>query len=207
MTAEWTYIHEPGEDTGPVLLMLHGTGGDERDMLGLGRVLAPGATLVAPRGQVSEHGMARYFRRAPADPFRFPDLEERIDDLAAFVRQAVTTHHLGGRPLHAVGYSNGANAAVALMLRHPGLLDGAVLLRPLLPTEPPAGLDLAGTRVLVAGGRDDGMIPAPMVQALIDVLRGAGADVRERWQPGGHGLTQDDLDGAAVWIGAAGSPA
>lgn len=203
---DWTYVVEDGAE-GAVLLMLHGTGGDERDMLGLGRALMPGAALVAPRGRVSENGMARFFSRTPADPFAFPDLAERIDELAAFVRTALPAHGLAGRPLLAVGYSNGANAAVALMLRHPGLLDGAVLLRPMLPAPPPDGLDLAGTRVLVAGGRDDGMIPAARVHDLIDALRSAGAEVEERWQPGGHGLTHDDLDGAAGWLAVAGAPA
>lgn len=204
--AGWEYAVEPG-GAGPVLLMLHGTGGDERDMIGLGRALAPGATLVAPRGRVSEHGMARFFSRTPADPFAFPDLDERIDDLAGFVRAALAANGLQGRPVFAVGYSNGANAAVALMLRHPGLLDGGVLLRPMLPAPPPPGLDLAGTAVLVAGGRQDGMIPADRVQGLLDVLRAAGAEVREHWEEGGHGLTQDDLGAAATWLAERGAGA
>jgi predicted esterase len=107
--------------------------------------------------------------------------------------------------VYAVGYSNGANAAVGLMLRHPGLLAGGVLLRPMLPAPAPEGLDLAGTQVLVAGGRQDGMIPAAWVQGLLDVLRAAGAEVREHWDEGGHGLTQDDMRAAASWL-ASGAP-
>ncbi|WP_217914239.1 alpha/beta hydrolase [Miltoncostaea marina] len=202
----WRHLVEPGAPEGAVLLMLHGTGGDERDMAALGRALAPGAPLVAPRGRVSEGGMARFFSRTPADPFRFPDLPERIDELAAFVRAATAAHGLAGRPVVAVGYSNGANAAAALMLRHPGLLAGGALLRPMLPAEPPPGLDLAGTRVLVAAGSADTMIPPPRVEALVAALRGAGADVQERWEATGHGLTQDDLAATARWLaeGAAG---
>lgn len=200
--AGWTYAVEPG-DGGAALLLLHGTGGDERDMLGLGAALAPGATLVAPRGPVSENGMARFFSRTPEDPFRFPDLDERIDALAGFVRAAAASHGLGGRPMLAVGFSNGANAAVGLMLRHPGLLAGAVLLRPMLPAPPPPGLDLAGTRVMLAAGRADAMIPGAAVQALAAVLRDAGAEVDERWADAGHGLTQGDLAAAAAWLAEA----
>lgn len=198
-TSGWRYALEPG-DAGPVMLMLHGTGGDERDMTGLGRALAPGATLLAPRGPVSENGMARFFSRTAADPFAFPDLDPRIDELAAFVRAASAEHGLEGREVIAAGYSNGANAAVGLMLRHPGLLAGAVLLRPMLPAPAPPGLDLTGTRVLVAGGRLDTMVPEPRVAGLLDALRAAGADVEERWAEGGHGLTQGDLDAAADWL-------
>lgn len=195
----WRYRVDPGGAAPgePALLMLHGTGGDEHEMLALGRSLAPTAPVIAPRGRVSEHGMARFFSRSPDDPFRFPDLAERTDELAAFVRDALAAHGLAARPLLAVGYSNGANAAVDLMLRHPGLLAGAALLRPLLPSAPPAGLDLTGTRVLVAAGRADQMIPEPMVRRLVEALRAAGADVTEHWSDVGHGLTQGDLAAAA----------
>lgn len=199
MTTGWHYVLEEGGD-GPALLMLHGTGGDERDMLGLGRALVPDATLVAPRGRISEGGMARFFSRTAADPFVFPDFDERIDDLAAFVRRAVEEHALDGRALYAVGYSNGANAAVGLMLRHPGLIAGAALLRPMLPAPPPAGLDLVGTRVLVAAGEADTMIPPPRVRDLVVALRDAGAEVEERWEATGHGLTQEDLGATARWL-------
>jgi predicted esterase len=182
--------------------MLHGTGGDEREMLALGRTLAPGAALLAPRGRVSEGGMARYFSRLPSDPFAFPDLEERTDDLAAFVLAARAEGGLDGRPLVAVGYSNGANAATSLMLRHPGLLAGAALLRGLMPAPAPEGLDLAGTRVLVAAGRADRLVPEPLTRRLAEALRAAGAEVRERWSQAGHGLEPGDLEEVARWLAA-----
>lgn len=197
----WTYLEDPGTaPDGPALLMLHGTGGDEREMIAFGRGLLPGAPVLAPRGRISEGGAARFFSRTPQDPFRFPDLPERIDELAAFVREASAAHGLAGRPLVAVGYSNGANAAAALMLRHPGLLAGGALLRPMLPAPAPAGLDLAGTRVLLLGGRSDTMIPPDRVDALAEALRAAGADVEEAWAPTGHGLTQGDLDATAAFV-------
>jgi phospholipase/carboxylesterase len=198
----WRYEYAPGGE-GPVLLMLHGTGGDEGEMIAFGRRLVPGAPLIAPRGPVSEGGMARFFTREPSDPFRFPDLRERTAELAGFVGEALAAHGLTGRPVVAVGYSNGANAATSLLLHHPGVLSGAALLRGLLPAPPPEGLDLSGLRVLVAAGRQDTLIPPPAVERLLTTLRAHGADVTERWEPAGHGLTQGDLAAAASWLGAA----
>ena len=200
--AGWRYEYAPGDD-GPVLLMLHGTGGDEHEMIAFGRSLAPGAALIAPRGRVSEGGMARFFTREPSDPFRFPDLLERTRELADFVEAALAAHDLTGRPVVAVGYSNGANVAVSLLLHHPGVLSGAALLRPLLPAAAPDGLDLSGVRVLVAAGRQDALIPPAAVEALLTTLRAHGADVTERWAPGGHGLTQEDLAAVAAWLAEA----
>ncbi|MGE0029020.1 MAG: alpha/beta hydrolase [Thermoleophilia bacterium] len=199
----WTYLSDPGRAAaGPALLMLHGTGGTEHEMLAFGRSLLPDAPVLAPRGRVSEGGAARFFSRTPQDPFRFPDLAERIDELASFVREASAAHGLDGRPLVAVGYSNGANAAADLMLRHPGLLAGGALLRPMLPEPAPAGLDLTGTRVLLLGGQADTMIPPDRVEALAGALRTAGAEVQEHWAPTGHGLTQGDLDATAAFVRA-----
>jgi len=198
--AGWRHEFVPGDAALPSLLMLHGTGGDEREMVALGRSLAPGAAILAPRGRVSEGGMARFFSRAPDDPFRFPDIEERIDELAALVRAALIEFELGGRPVYAVGYSNGANAATALMIRHPGLIDGAVLMRGLLPMPASRDLDLSGARALVAGGTADAMIPEEMARDLVATLRARGADVTEHWSARGHGLGQDDLDAASAWL-------
>jgi phospholipase/carboxylesterase len=198
----WRYEFARG-GAGPVLLMLHGTGGDEGEMIALGRRLAPGAPLIAPRGRVSEGGMARFFSREPSDPFRFPDLRERTAELAELVDEVLAAHDLTGRPVVGVGYSNGANAATSLLLHHPGVLSGAALLRGMLPAPAPEGLSLAGVRVLVAAGRQDTLIPPPAVERLLTALRVHGADVTERWEPAGHGLTQGDLEVAASWLGAA----
>ncbi len=198
----WRHEFAPG-GAGPVLLMLHGTGGDEGEMIGLGRRLAPRAPLIAPRGRVSEGGMARFFTREPSDPFRFPDLRERTAELAEFVDEVLAAHDLTGRPVVAVGYSNGANAATSLMLHHPGVLSGAALLRGMLPAPAPEGLDLSGVPVLVAAGRQDTLLPPPAVERLLTALRAHGADVTERWEPAGHGLTQGDLTAVASWLGAA----
>lgn len=199
-TSGWRYEFAPG--AGPLLLMLHGTGGDEHEMLALGRALVPEAAVLAPRGQVSEHGMPRYFSRSPSDPFRFPDLVGRTADLAAFLDAAVGEHGLEDRPMYAVGYSNGANVATSLLLHHPGVLAGAALWRGLLPAPAHPGLDLSGVPVLVAAGRTDTMIPPPEAERLVATLRERGAEVTERWQPGGHGLMQDDLTAVTEWLPA-----
>lgn len=196
----WRYEWSAPTGPGPALLMLHGTGGEERQMIGLGRALAPGAPLLAPRGRVIEGGMARYFSRLPGDPFSFPDLRERTDELAAFVRGATERHAIADRPLVAVGYSNGANAATALMLFHPGLLAGAALLRGMLPAPLPSGLDLTGVRALAANGALDPVIPAAMGAELVAALRAGGAQVQEHRAPAGHELTDGDLDAVARWL-------
>jgi phospholipase/carboxylesterase len=200
----WEYGYAPAAGADAlVLLMLHGTGGDERRALALGRALAPrGAAVLAPRGRVSERGMARYFSRTPEDPFRYPDFDERIDELAGFVRAALAAHDLAGLPVYGVGASNGANAATGLIIRHPGLLAGAVLLRGLLPAPVPPGRDLSGVAVLSASGRRDGMVPATMTADLVRELRTHGAEVTVHQSPGGHGLDDGDLEAAARWLAA-----
>ncbi len=196
----WQHVHAAGEPGAPALLLLHGTGGDENDLIGLGRALRQGATLISPRGRVLEHGMRRFFTRTPGVGFHFPDLAERTDELAEFVRAAQREYSVEPGALWAVGFSNGANVAANLMLRHPGLLRGGVLLRALLPAPAPEGLDLTGTRVLVAAGTSDQMIPRAMSQLLIDALRHHGADVTEQWTPSSHGLVQEDVLVARDWL-------
>lgn len=198
--ANWRYEAAAGAPGAPVLLLLHGTGGDERDMLGVGHRLAPSAGRISPRGRISEGGMARFFSRSAHDPFEFPDFEERIAELAEFVAETRAADAFAGRPLVAVGYSNGANAATGLLMRAPGLLAGAVLLRGLLPAAPAAGLDLGGAPVLVALGADDHLIPARGSEELIAALSLAGADVSIHRAPAGHGLTTGDFTVAADWL-------
>lgn len=201
--SELGFVHRFVKGSGagaPTLLLLHGTGGDENDLLPLGQALLPGAALLSPRGKVLEHGMPRFFRRLAEGVFDVPDLIARTGELAAFVREAVAAYGLDAGRVVAVGFSNGANIAASLMLLEPGLLRGGVLFRAMVPLEPDRLPSLAGTSAMVAGGRDDPLVPRANTERLIELLRSCGAEVTVEWQPGGHGLTQGDVDAARRWL-------
>lgn len=201
MSGELRFIHRfiPGTGAVPVLL-LHGTGGNETDLLELGRAVAPGAPLLSPRGRVLENGMPRFFRRLAEGVFDIPDLERQAEELARFVAAARIRYDLGDTPPLALGFSNGANMAAALLLLHPGTLSGGLLLRPMVPLVPDRLPDLGGVRVLIQAGKRDPIAPPAESQALADLLRRAGADVAVNWSDGGHGLVQDDLAAMERWM-------
>lgn len=208
MTTETlSFIHrfEPGPDTGRPLLLLHGTGGDESDLLPLGRTVAPGATLLSPRGQVLEHGMPRFFRRLSEGVFDEADLRRRAGELADFVAAARERHGLGA-PV-ALGFSNGANIAAALLLLRPETLAGAILLRPMVPLAEPPAADLSGKAVLMLSGAMDPIVPAENAARLARQLSERGADVEHRILPSGHGLGQADIALARTWMSLRSSPA
>ena len=178
----------PGEPGGPTLLVLHGTGGTESDLLPLAAELAPGAAVLSPRGKVLENGAPRFFRRFAEGVFDHEDLVFRTHELAAFVEDASREYGFDPATLVAVGYSNGANIAASLMLLHPRLLRGAVLFRAMVPFEPEEPPDLSGVPVFIAAGRMDRMIPPDQPPRLAQLLGEAGADVDLRWRDTGHGL-------------------
>ncbi len=187
------------------LLLLHGTGGDENDLISLGRALDPDAALLSPRGQVLEHGMPRFFRRIREGVFDVPDLERRTDELAAFVREATRAYGLDPASNVAVGFSNGANIAASLLLRHGGLLAGAILFRAMLPYDPAPPQGLGSTRVFVSNGRRDPIAPIEQAERLVELLRAAGADVTTRWDDGGHGIGEAEVAAAGEWLRSAAS--
>jgi predicted esterase len=194
------HVYEPGGGDW-TLLLLHGTGGDEHDLVGLGRQLAPDAALLSPRGQVLEGGMPRFFRRLAVGRLDIPDLIARTDELAEFVSSAASEYAREPRRIVAVGFSNGANIAVSLLLRHAGLLRGAALLRPMLPYEPEHTPMLAGTDVLIDAGEGDPYSSPAQTHRLAEILRGGGAHVTVHTEPrAGHSLTQRDLAHTARWI-------
>ena len=189
-----------GDASGSTILLLHGTGGDERDLLPLGRMLAPGAALLSPRGPVDENGMPRFFRRVAEGVFDVDDLFARAADLVAFVDEAAAHYRFDRSRVFAAGFSNGANAAVGMLLRHPAALSGAVLLSPMLPYDPGEPSSLEGVPVFIGAGRRDPIAPAAQVERLAAILRAAGADVRVHWEDGGHAIARAEVDAAAAWL-------
>jgi phospholipase/carboxylesterase len=195
------FVHRffPGE-SGTTLLLLHGTGGDENDLVPLGREVAEGAAILSPRGKVSEYGAARYFRRLAEGIFDHEDLVFRTHELAGFVEGATDEYGFDPSKLISVGYSNGANIAASLMLLHPGLLRAAVLFRAMVPFEPEVTPDLSGMPVFLAAGRMDRMILPENTERLAEILHEAGADVDLRWRDTGHALTYEEVGDAKGWL-------
>jgi len=185
------------------LLLLHGTGGDENDLVSLGHQLAPGAGILSPRGKVLENGMPRFFRRLAVGQLDIPDLLERTDELADWIAGAADDYGFDPAGVIGIGLSNGANIAVSLLFRRPSTLAGAVLLRPMLPYPPVQGLDLDGTPVLVASGGRDQFVPAEESDGLARALERHGAAVEYLFDPAaGHGLTEEDLRATFRWLEA-----
>ena len=194
--------HVLARGSGPTtLLLLHSTGGDEHQLVDLGRRLAPEATLLSPRGTVLENGVARrFFRRHSPLELDIPDLLERTDELAEFVGAAAAAYGLDPARVVALGYSNGANIAASLLLGRPGTLRGAALLRPMLPYEPDAPPQLEGTRALIAAGVRDALVPRGQSERLAQVLAAGGAEVEHRVADAGHELVPSDLADVAAWL-------
>ncbi|WP_182083867.1 alpha/beta hydrolase [Aureimonas sp. ME7] len=202
--AALSHVHRFQPATGAALhaplLLLHGTGGDESDLLGLGTALSPGAALLSPRGQVLENGMPRFFRRLAEGVFDEADVARRADALGAFVREAQGAYGIGA-PV-AVGFSNGANIAAVLLMREPDTLAGAVLLRPMMPFAEPPPFRLAGRPVLILSGAMDPIVPEDNVRRLAQTLTAGGALVTHETLPLGHALSQMDITIAKRWLAA-----
>jgi phospholipase/carboxylesterase len=201
MSNDLSFVHrfEPGNrlETAP-LLLLHGTGGDENDLLPLGQAIAPGASLLSVRGKVLEHGMPRFFRRLAEGIFDENDVRQRANELADFVAEARKRYGLAA-PI-ALGYSNGANIAAAMLMLRPEALDGAILLRAMVPLREAPNFDLAGKPVLIVSGQSDPIIPPSNSARLAEMLKDGGASVAHRTLPVGHQLSQADLDLARRWL-------
>jgi phospholipase/carboxylesterase len=197
MAAPFIHRFEPGTAQARALLLLHGTGGDENDLVPLGRAVAPGAALLSPRGQVLEHGMPRFFRRLAEGVFDEDDVHRRAVELADFVDDARARYGLAA-PV-ALGYSNGANIAAAVLLLRPQALSGAMLLRAMVPLREPPRADLAGKPVLIVSGAQDPIAPPDNAARLADVLRQSGAAVEHRVLRAGHPLSNADVALARDW--------
>ena len=193
----WESATEQGQ---PTLLLLHGTGGDEHDLIPLARLIAPASALLSVRGNVLEQGMPRFFRRLREGVFDLEDLARRTVELADFVAAASLQYAFSSDDLLALGFSNGANIAASLLLRRPQTLAGGILIRAMVPFEPETPAQLGGKRVLLSQGRTDPLIPPASAERLADLLRAGGAEVELAWQPGGHALSQGDVTAARRWL-------
>jgi predicted esterase len=202
--AKLNFVHQflPGSQpqTAPTLLLLHGTGGNETDLLDLGERLWPEANRLGVRGKVLENGMPRFFRRLAEGVFDLEDLTFRTHELADFIGAAATAYDFDPKRVCAVGYSNGANIAGSLLLLRPGVLAGAVLLRPMVPLEPPDLPDLTGTPVFIGAGRFDPIAPPAQTERQAALLREAAAEVTVHYVETAHGLTAGDVSAATEWL-------
>jgi len=196
-----TFIHQfvPGSSE-RTLLLLHGTGGNERDLIPLGRELDLNASLLSPRGKVLENGMPRFFRRLAEGVFDVDDLQKRTHELADFISSAAKHYKLAADEIVAVGYSNGANIAASMLLLRPEVLSAAILFRVMVPLVPETQPNLSSVRVWIGAGTFDPIVPASETKQLAELLRGAGADVTTRFFEGSHELTHGDVDAAREWL-------
>jgi phospholipase/carboxylesterase len=185
---------------GTTLLMLHGTGGDEDNLIPLGKTLLPGAALLSPRGKVDEGGALRFFRRIREGVFDLKDLAVRTDELADFIKAASEKYGIRQEKIVAVGFSNGANIAGSLLLRRPGAITRAVLLAPMVPFEPDPQPDLSSTVVFIGAGRMDQMVPPAQTERLAELLRSCGARVSLHWEDGGHSIAPGEIRAAQAWL-------
>lgn len=202
--AENSFIHRfipgAGPNAADTLLLLHGTGGNENDLLKLGAELLPGASLLSPRGQVLENGMPRFFRRLSEGVFDLEDLSIRTNELADFVESACEKYQIDPARLTAVGYSNGANIAASVMLSRPETFSSAVLFRAMVPFVPQNSPDMSMHAVFLASGLTDRIIPGDSGRKLAAMFEDYGATVEMFLHRGGHELGEDDIQAAKNWL-------
>jgi predicted esterase len=201
-----TYQHRylPGEAGNPnedwTLLLLHGTGGNESDLIPLGQALLPGAAILSPRGQVNEGGALRFFRRHAEGVLDQEDLANRSGEMDEWIASASAAYSLNLSKVVAAGFSNGANLAASMLLRGSSALRAGVLLSPMLPFTPDPLPDLAGHSVFIGSGKIDPLVPVKQVETLVDLFRRSGASTTLVWTPGGHGITGEEISAAKTWL-------
>ena len=205
MTSDFLHEFIPGTSS-RTLLLLHGTGGNERDLIPLGRELDPNATLLSPRGKILENGMPRFFRRLAEGVFDLEDLKFRTNELADFVTAAAQHYGFALDNLIAVGYSNGANIAASMLLLRPEITHTAILFRAMVPLIPDRLPNLSSVQVWIGAGDQDPIVPASETKRLAELLRHGGADVTIRFAKAGHGLTNNDLEAAREWLEGLNTP-
>jgi predicted esterase len=197
----FVHVFEPPKTAAdPILLTLHGTGGNEQDLLAVARTFGASAGVLSPRGKVLERGMPRFFRRLAEGVFDLEDLRLRTNELAEFLRAAAAHYRFDVSRLVAFGFSNGANIAGSLLLLRPDVLAAGALIRAMVPLVPEPMPLLSRTRVLISNGERDPLVSSSETQRLTELFRAAGAEVTLAWQPGGHELTEADVSAARAWL-------
>jgi len=201
MFSNLTYLHRfiRGKEN-TTLLLLHGTGGDEDDMIAVGHAISAESSMLSPRGKVNENGMPRFFRRISEGVFDLEDLKFRSKELAEFVRNASGVYNFDSNAVIAVGYSNGANIAASILLLGLFRFAGSILFRPMVPLIPPNLPNLQNSPILVASGTMDQLVPRSETERLVALFRKAGAKVTLTWQEGGHALGSEEVKKANEWF-------
>ncbi|MEA2762574.1 MAG: phospholipase/carboxylesterase [Gemmatimonadaceae bacterium] len=204
MTDDIGFIHRfvPAQDTSSAetLVVLHGTGGDENDLIGIGQAIAPGTNILSPRGNVLENGAPRFFKRLAEGKFDPIEVKSRGEELIRFIRAAISKYRLNPERVFALGYSNGANVASTMMFIEPELLRGAILLRPMVVFEPSERPDLSDAGILISAGRMDPIVPTTSVDRLAELFEASHAEVTLKWQLAGHNLLPSEVHEAADWL-------
>ncbi len=198
ITEAYHYVEKPAAPGAPLLFTFHGTGGNEQQFLGLAAELLPQAHVISPRGDVSEHGALRFFKRTGEGVYDMADLATRTQQMAGFM--AANCERLKPSKVVALGYSNGANILASVMFSHAELVHDAILMHPLIPFKAPANAGLAQARVLVTAGKRDPICPPSMTQALVDYFRAQGSVVMEHWHEGGHELRPSEVEAASRFL-------
>jgi len=184
----------------PTLLLLHGTGGSEDDLIQIGKMISPHSSLLSPRGKVLEHGMPRFFRRLAEGVFDIKDLKFRTQELAKFVHDASSKYSFDLNKTVAIGFSNGANIAASLLLLNPETINGAILFRAMKPFNPDNLPDLSNKQVLLSAGLIDPIVSKSQIEGLFNLLQKSGADVTMKWQQSGHNINNKDISDAKEWL-------
>jgi phospholipase/carboxylesterase len=195
-----SYIHraKPGEAGAPILFVFHGTGGDENQFFDFGSCLLPNATVISPRGDISEHGASRFFRRKAEGVYDCEDLARATHRMSEFVAANRERHQSG--PVIGVGFSNGANILANILIDNPGLFESAVLMHPLIPFEPNDRTGKASSRILITAGERDPISPVDLTNQLADYFRRQGDSVDVEWHPGGHELRPNEIQAAKTFL-------
>ncbi len=197
---DYVFAETKGAPGAPLIFTFHGTGGSEAQFHGLASEILPDAHVISPRGDVSEGGMARYFRRTGEGVYDMPDLARRTEAMAEFLSTAKA--RVGAEQVIGLGYSNGANIAASVAFEHPDIFDALVLMHPLIPWEPEPQPGLDGKRILITAGERDPICPAPLTRSLSRYLAAQGAEVSEHWHPGGHEIVPSEMTALVEFLKA-----